>query len=650
MKTDLPDRGVESPEGYRCPDWLDMPIDQVDLVIAHMPIQINDDCGVFTMRAALAVLLGLRPNPVNTALHRFVPNVMCKIYRERVALDLWFGRIFLTLPCALPLATAVGTLSVETTGNGFSWQALKKLGPFHRLHHLPQSPNEGWVVSNLPHSRLNCWGNTCVHLLGPALIACLDANRKYHNPGVRGASLGGHQCRMLLHPSVDLIMLIMRKVGLHMALKPPATRVAIVAAERAHRLWLHMCRPDELRVHSGNDLQAAVTAMLDSLAEECSSIYGFFFFRLQYEMQCGRCTDVGILTHNYVQRPPADNPDQNRHSSLCLTLPPLGSRRDQRLLTLKGLLELYFMQNADMINVRDSPCNYCACSLVPGLAQTTRRSTRFALPLPVYLVVYVQRLYTELVPVPDSSDLQAVSMKRHDVLAAYTADIDFGAFTTEGVSRPYELLSVGAHEGNGRVGGHYVYYGRVPGRVDQWVSMNCLDSALRNGKVVPSKPNGLISDRQVSSPDGRVEAKDVGSEVCMFLFRAKNPVYGGLVASTSVCCRPADVPARLSWTDLSKCQAAANDHQQEGGFAPHVAAVRRQRNREANSAASPAGPGPGAGAAGVCTPVSKTGGVRLTPSSPTVPSVTVEGGSVPAVLPVPVGRASKKALFISGKT
>jgi hypothetical protein len=138
----------------------------------------------------------------------------------------------------------------------------------------------------------------------------------------------------MYHPSVDLIMLIMRKVGLNIVLKPPATRVSIVAAERTHRLWLHMCRPDELRVHTGNDLQAAVTTLLDSLAAECPSIYDFFFFRLQYEMQCGRCTDKGILTQNYVQQPSADNPDQNRHSSLCLTLPSLESLRGQPLLTL----------------------------------------------------------------------------------------------------------------------------------------------------------------------------------------------------------------------------------------------------------------------------------------------------------------------------
>ena len=147
----------------------------------------------------------------------------------------------------------------------------------------------------------------------------------------------------------------------------------------------------------------------------------------------------------------------------------------------------------------------------------------------------------------------------------------------------------------------------------------------------------------MSSRDGRVVTKDVGSEVCMFLFRAKNFAYGGQVASTSECCRPDDVPARLSWTDLSKCQAAANDHPQERGFLPHVNAVRRQRNREAHSAASPAGPS--TGAAGVCTPVSKTGGVRRTPSSPTLPSLTVEGGSVPVGLSVPVGRAPKSLKF-----
>jgi hypothetical protein len=654
MRADLPERGVESAEGFRCPGWLKLPMHQVYYELSDMPIQINDDCGVFTMRAALAVLLGLRPNPANLPLHRFAPNVMCRIYRERVALDLWMGRIQFTLPCARPLATVVGTLSVEDGGNGFSWQALKKLGPSHRLHHLPQSLDEGWVVSNLPHSLLNCWGNTCVQLLGPALIACLDANRRYHGPpGVRGASRGNYPCRLMFHPSVDLIMLIMRKISLKIVLKPPATRVSIVAAERAHRLWLHLCRPDELIVHRGNDLQAAVTAVLDSLAAECPSIYGFFFFRLQFEMQCGRCTDNGILVQNFVQLPPLNDPNQNRYSSLCLTLPPvpLGSRlgRLPDPLSLKDLVVRYFMQNADMDDdVRDGPCSQCACALA-GVPPSTRRITRFALPLPVYLVVYVQRLYTEL------QGIDVVSRKRHDVLAKYTDDLDFGAFSVGGASCQYELLSVGAHEGNGYVGGHYLYYGRVPGK-DQWVSMNCLDSRHRNGKVVLCKADGLIADRQ-ELQNGRTEVKDVGSEVCMFLFRVKDPAYCGQVASASasVCCRPDDVPARLSWEDLSMCQATANNSTNEAGFAPLVQrAVRLQRSREAISA--PARPaGSGTGAAGVCTPVSKTGEARLTPSSPILRNLPVEGdrsvpvapsGSVPVVS---AGRAPKALCFSANK-
>ena len=178
MRVDLPNRGAESAEGIHCPDWLTLPIDLAHLEFAVMPVQINHDCGVFTLRAGLAVLLGLRANPVNTALHRFDPAVMCKIYRERVALDLWEGRICHTLPRGRPHPFKVGTLSEEAAGNGFS--RLVKLVPFHMLHHLPQTLEEGWVVSNLPHSFLNCWGNTCTQLLGPALIACLYAHRTGH--------------------------------------------------------------------------------------------------------------------------------------------------------------------------------------------------------------------------------------------------------------------------------------------------------------------------------------------------------------------------------------------------------------------------------------------------------------------------------------
>lgn len=76
------------------------------------------------------------------------------------------------------------------------------------------------------------------------------------------------------------------------------------------------------------------------------------------------------------------------------------------------------------------------------------------------------------------------------------------------------------------------------------------------------------------------------------------------------------------------------------------AAVRSQRIRGAISTG--AGPGPGTGADSVCTPVAKAGGVRVTPSSPTLRSSTVEGGSVPKAPSVSVGRAPK-SLWFSGK-
>ena len=75
MRVDLPDCGVESAGVAQCPDWLQLPIDGVHIEKGIMPTQVQDDCGVFTLRAGLAVLLGLQPVPVNTALHRFDPKL-----------------------------------------------------------------------------------------------------------------------------------------------------------------------------------------------------------------------------------------------------------------------------------------------------------------------------------------------------------------------------------------------------------------------------------------------------------------------------------------------------------------------------------------------------------------------------------------------
>jgi hypothetical protein len=197
-----------------------------------------------------------------------------------------------------------------------------------------------------------------------------------------------------------------------------------------------------------------------------------------------------------------------------------------------------------------------------------------------------------------------MSSKLQCSISQYTDDLDLSAYIDPdpgGMASNnaclYELLSVGAHQGENMSTGHYVYYGRVPSANNlesSWVLMDDTDSGHRDGQLLPAKANGLIPDRS----NGLV---DVGTEVCLFLYRLKSAEQRAANFAQALFCKPSDVPDLLSWNDLHDCQVAANMHGDgENAFQHHVALVafkQNQRNQAIRDAAALLREGAAAGGA-----------------------------------------------------